>query len=518
MTDKLVPGQARDLNETVTTNRWAHLPAILGLAGTAFLLLALRLDLLAFLRGPEPYPPEWEWAHDPKTDPAALLPALLLGLSLVGLILLSGQRRLAGIGRAGAIWILVLATCLGLLFQLSLIGLNEGRIASQILTRLAQPWTISFYNVAISPIAADPVRFVDEFAQEVPRLREHAEHAASHPPGPVLAFRALLACMRAAPRLATAVIEAAPLSERHRQRARSKIGDPELATGLIGVLAMMLLAVLTIWPIALFAAMASGDRAAAIRCGILWLLVPGPALFFGSLDQVLALPVLLASSLLAVGFVRADSDRGLIGLALLAGLSAVVAIHLSYGAPVFLAMGGLSALVLGVHRPGWARRLILVTGVCGAVCAIGFFAPALVGHEPIGSLQAVLEIHETYYTAPRDYTLWLLYNPIDLAVFAGLPLIGLLLWRAARLLPAPTIAARRRPDRGDAVLAISLTILLALQLSGVVRGEVGRIWIPVMPFLLLAGVGIPRTAVRTSTLLGLCLLLVTIALRWSWKV
>ena len=92
------------------------------------------------------------------------------------------------------------------------------------------------------------------------------------------------------------------------------------------------------------------------------------------------------------------------------------------------------------------------------------------GHEPIAAARTALAIHREAFTQPRSYATWLLFNPLDLAIFAGVPVIVVGLLRLAR--PA---AARGPFDRMRAALAAGLALLL---LSGTVRGEIGRIAIP----------------------------------------
>jgi len=68
------------------------------------------------------------------------------------------------------------------------------------------------------------------------------------------------------------------------------------------------------------------------------------------------------------------------------------------------------------------------------------------------------------------------------------------------------------------------TGLALLVLSGVTRGEVGRIWIPLMPFLLVAAVAEPGRGQeaaagpsrREALLLGALLVALSMVIRLSW--
>jgi hypothetical protein len=143
------------------------------------------------------------------------------------------------------------------------------------------------------------------------------------------------------------------------------------------------------------------------------------------------------------------------------------------------------------------------------VVAALFFLPALLGHRPLATARTALAIHHEVFTAPRSYALWLLFNPVDLAVFLGMPVAFSWAWGAAR-------SARARPkeaiDRMRVATAVGLALIV---LAGVTRGEVGRIWIPLMPTLLVAALVRPNGPGRDEALAlavglaGLCLAMAT---------
>jgi hypothetical protein len=143
-----------------------------------------------------------------------------------------------------------------------------------------------------------------------------------------------------------------------------------------------------------------------------------------------------------------------------------------------------------------------------------FLTPALLGHRPWASLATALAIHRDDFTAPRDYALWLIFNPLDLALFVGLPVA--FAW-AHGLLVSVRGGITEPHDRMRVVTALGL---LALVLAGITRGEVGRIWIPLMPALLVAALvrGTGRPRVLESALAGTCLLVLCLAMRAYWQV
>jgi hypothetical protein len=134
-------------------------------------------------------------------------------------------------------------------------------------------------------------------------------------------------------------------------------------------------------------------------------------------------------------------------------------------------------------------------------------------HEPLAAARTALAIHRETYTRPRSYAAWLAFNPLDLALFLGVPLACVLAARLAR------DRARGPFGRMRAALVAGVA---ALFLSGAVRGEVGRIAIPLMPALLVAAVG-PRADERQvapaeAALAGALLLALTAAIAARWAV
>jgi hypothetical protein len=205
-----------------------------------------------------------------------------------------------------------------------------------------------------------------------------------------------------------------------------------------------------------------------------------------------------------------------------AGLCGGIAAALSYGAPAFLAIGGVAVLAAAVAGGVRITRALGWCALAGLVTVAIFAAPALVGHHPIASAREALRIHREFFTQPRDYAVWLVFDPLDLAVFLGLPVAASLAFAAARSLRRLVAGARLQPD--EAFRLGALAMLAVLLVSGQTRGEVGRIWIPIMPVLLVAALarparagddGAPSTA--SALLLAATIAPATIAIALWWR-
>ena len=482
---------------------------------TALFAAAVRFDAVPWLRGPAPYPPEWQWGFRPQPVSGAWLPALVAGGVVLALLAVSRWRRASGRPRLAASLLLTAGTLAGWAFSLCLLVTLPDGPWRTLLARAASRTFSSYHTVAISGDARDPRAFLSRHAALLEEYRASAKHAATHPPGPVLFYRAALAVCEGSAPLTEALLGLAGIPDREFPPPSTR---PARAAALLGALLLGLLGAATAWPVAALAETLGLGPLAAARVGILYLLLPGPTLMVPQFDSALALPVATATALLASAIA---TGRAAAPKALLAGVFGALALFTSYGAPAFLAVGGVAALSLAPSRREAATRAIPILAVALVTAVVPTAATALLGHDPIASARAALAIHREAYTAPRSYGLWLLFNPLDLATFIGLPVAVLGLVRLSSVRgqgwadPGPS-------GRFGLALAAGLGALIA---SGVTRGEVGRIWIPLMPLLLVAILSPadgssddpdPARLRSISLVLGALLAALCLAIRVSW--
>jgi hypothetical protein len=481
---------------------------------TVVFAVAARFDIVPWLRGPAPYPPEWQWGFAPDPLSGAWLPALLAGGAVLALFALSGSRRAHARPRLFAHALLGAGSLAGWAFSLALLATSPEGPFRTLLARAASRTITSYHAVAVSDEARDPRAFLSRHAALLADLRGSAKHAATHPPGPVLFYRAALALGERSAPLTDALLGAARVPEREFPPPNTR---PARAAALLGALVLGVLGAATAWPVASLAETLGLRPLAAARAGVLYLVLPGPALMVPQFDGALALPVAGATALLASA---AASGRAAVPKALLAGALGALAVFTSYGAVVFLGIGALAAGAFASTAAGGVRRILTAASLATATLLTLFGATALLGHDPIASARAALAIHREAYTAPRSYALWLLFNPLDLAVFLGLPIAVLV---AARLGGAAAAWRDGLTGGGRFLLALGGGIA-ALVLSGVTRGEVGRIWIPLMPLLLVGALAPGETAEATAldrrgfaACLAALLVILCLAIRTSWE-
>ena len=394
-------------------------------AALALVVLVLT-DAVPLLRGPAPYPPEWQWLLRIER-PAASRYAWPAGsaAALIGLLAASGGRWFRERPRRGAAILLAGATVLGTSFQLGLLGMEPQGAFRTLRSRVMSRTDTAYLTVAASDQARDPLAFLDRHAALLLDFRKTAKHAATHPPGPVLYYRAWIAVTAAA--------------------------------ALWGGLFVLVLGAAACGPIALLLRTLGLDALAAARVGALWPLVPGAALMSPQFDQALALPVVGACALLAAAL-AATTPRTRLLAATGAGTLAFAAVFFSYGAAAFVAIGGVAVLA----ALGWRRAMTPVA--VATVAALAWLGlTAALGHEPMDAARTALAFHREMYTAPRSYALWLAFNPIDFALFLGAPV-------AVIARPAPGPCARR------SVLALPGRVPGGARRSSSSRGPCGARW------------------------------------------
>jgi hypothetical protein len=272
---------------------------VLWIVATAGFLLAASGDRVPWVRGPAPYPPEWQWPLREGVASGPLWPALLAVLAILGLLAASGTAWARSRPAHARRVLLGIASALGLAFPLALVALEPGGVLATIFGRVAYRTATSYYTVAISPEAADPIDFLRRHDELLPTFRKGAKHAATHPPGPVLVYRGLVGLCENVPGLTRAVLWMSGLPESNPRRARPEHAAHTRAAGVLGGVLILVACVLTAWPVAGLARAAGSGPLASARLGVLWTLLPGPVLVLPQFDQALALPVAVSALALA---------------------------------------------------------------------------------------------------------------------------------------------------------------------------------------------------------------------------
>ena len=211
------------------------------------------------------------------------------------------------------------------------------------------------------------------------------------------------------------------------------------------------MAALTVWPLARLGEGLGLEPLDAARAAAVLVILPGPALFAGTLDAALALPVTACAALL-LSAARAGRPGRAAAAAAAAGACAAVALFGSYGAAAFLALVGV-AVSAAVVRDRASPRPLRARPRSRPSSRSSSRSPCRRSSATSRSVRSRPRSPSTAreYTAPRRYDLWLAFDPLDFALFAGLPFVLIAAWRTAasvaRARPAdePRAVPRRRP-------------------------------------------------------------------------
>jgi len=235
----------------------------------------------------------------------------------------------------------------------------------------------------------------------------------------------------------------------------------------------------------------SSNEARGLLACALWILAPTVNLYAFSLDALVA-----CGAAWTLFFAARALGTGKRRWAIATGLALALTSMLSFGA---LALG-LVLLVGGV-----LCSEIRVGSRAGAL-ALGAFVLAWAGaalwggFNPLGVAHAASRAHEFATLSVRSYAPWAGLNLAVWAIFCGWPLVISLVGGALSgkelIIRSRTRIWGRCPDIALAFALGTISTLLALSLSGQVRGEVERLWLFLLaPLAACALVGRGRSAV-----------------------
>ena len=497
---------------------------------SALFLVGVVYDWPSWIRGPAPYPREWQWGYEVPLTAARWGPAALAALGLLGVVTYLPFGRFPRSVRRRARLGLACATIAGAAFQIALLHFEPDGAAAALTQRTLSDDFTSYFRVAADS-RMSVAQFLATYAEEMPR---RDRHATSHPPGPILYYRAIISAFRRAEGAAARVLGALEYVgvKRARLYGDSPLPEALLAAAFFGGLGVALCAALTAWPVARIAEAAGADLITATQVGALWAFCPSPTLFSPQFDQVVTFLVAWTCALGCMA-THGRSRSGLVGAALGSGAVAGLALFCSFGA---LPMLGAAAVVTTVLTPPAHRSWRRLAGIA-SLAALGFglvsAVPILAGYDLLTTAREALTISRYNYMVLRGYWLWLRFDLLDFSIFLGPPLVAWgLAGVAERLL-------RRSPSRiflrPDLMLAVA-ALVFALDLSGVTRGEVGRLWMPLMPMAFVALVPLrpsapsrlpvhsleaaraqPSAILAEQLFLGALLAIVCIVLRLYWN-
>jgi hypothetical protein len=471
---------------------WLVIPSVL-------LIIALGFDLLPVLRGND----EWRWPLRPIEATARLLvPIVTLGL-YVFLCALWLRRFERGASRRHKRWFLLSVTLAAPLLQLAL-AFAVSRVP---LLEFFGP-TVSIHNSGYFTTAVttpDLNQLLANFPAQMPQLPIHAQ---SHPPGAEIVHWLVWQAVRAVPALADFVAMPLRTLQCHNPGIMA-LDNAQIASASIGML-LPLLGGLAVWPLFAFARRVSNSNVAAITV-MVFPLLPLFALWMSQWDQVYPLLLFIALYFMQTGLEKRSWWR-----IFAAGMPLSIASFFSVGNAVLMIIVGLYGVALlwfqhASRRPSFSQSLRLALTFALGCASIWLLYWMFYGVNPISVISTGSRLAFESTTGARSYGLWLLGNPIDFAVFLSFPIAILLLYSLIKRVPFPKSLLP--------IASATFGTLILLWLSGIVRGEVGRLWMYFGPLMVLITIGwneafdSPRTTHHALRFTFYAVLIVLVALQ-----
>lgn len=437
-----------------------------GISGlTVLFLTALAFNVSPWLRGPE----EWRWHFGiPGKPRRTLIPALTLA-AYVSIAVWWGGRLVGGRSpsrwsRRGFLALLVLSVPL---IQASLIATEGPDVLEQPFYRTVSPLSSGVFSVG-STIndAADYLRHYPE------RMPTYPVHPQRYPPGLPLLFYLARRLLGQVPRLSDAIGFRLRLYQCHNL-VLMRLPNAIIASAVIQM-ALPVVCGLTVLPLYGLAQRAMG-RSVAVWAAALYPLVPSFNLWFARWDAFYALLAATVWYLFYVGLT--ESRRALL---LAAGLALSMASFFSFGIlALLLPMGCWALLWIITHHQDRSWPWLLTGALAFGAGLISLWAVYQIAFGT-GFLE-IWRVSMSYHLGlNRSYWLWLGYHLYDFFVFLGLPL-------ALSFLASLPGAFRDRGRNQAALLPLGFGVgLVLLDLSGVARGEVARVWLFLTPFAAIA--------------------------------
>lgn len=472
------------------------LPFKLGLAALiAFLLIWCTAIPLGV-------PREWTWNRSPLAPDIvlSLVPAVIWGaiFCIVGWM---GSTRIEHGSRWERVaWLTSLfAVSFGLIGGLQEAAPPEYRFA-KVAWVLYFPGASGYFTEAKK--VQDTQEFLSHYEQEL--KKGDVLHQGTHPPGLIVGYRGLMWLVSQSPGLRKVLLTTQPadLQEAFRviavnsARSPTPLIEADRCVLWLAALIMQACAAATVIPL-YFLLRLHVDRVTSWQLATFWPVVPAVAVFLPKSDTCFPF---LGCAVLALWL--HGLRKGSVILAFLAGCLFWLGMTLSLAVlPVAFLSGLLTVWYLwacspderiphGTARLSWG----LVAGLTGFVL-LTHYVRFVLQCNLITVWEWNYHNHAGFYAQfPRTYWKWLLVNPLELAIAAGLPLIFI------ALSSLPLI--RRQPRSASAgPFWCSLATWLILWLTGKNMGEAARLWIFLMPWIIWsAAIGWQSLISKTSSL------------------
>jgi hypothetical protein len=200
------------------------------------------------------------------------------------------------------------------------------------------------------------------------------------------------------------------------------------------------------------------SKTVALRATFLWALIPSFTFFPLFFDPLYTIFPIVSFFILVNAYKRRRDFLYFLG-----GL--IFSIGLFFTFSILPLLLFLLVLVFLFKVP--QKIIVILTFLLGMLIPPLFFL--LCGYNSLESGLVILNSQ-----TPRSYIDWLIFNPYDFFLFMGLPLSFIFLFSTFKIFKDKKLANLKK------ITFAFYTMFSTLIILGVSRGEVGRIWIPLM--------------------------------------
>ncbi len=417
--------------------------------------IVLAADWIPQLRGDY----GWRWPYDTPEVPRLFPLALCLGVYLsVGIYLLQRQYLV--------MWALLGSAILSVASLTVTIDNPHYALYTRTLSGLTTGWHRAA-TLIDEQGGADTV-----FSEWPDTMRqEESAHVAISPPGMVMGYYAVNQVLERFDSITDQLGPPLRAEQCHEFRFFN-YSNAEFTSTWLGVLTP-LWAAFTVMPLFWLGRRLYSEQAA--RWSVLWWpLIPAFLMFTPYPSTLYPLLGLLAFALLVEGIHR-QQQRWVLAAGLV--MSLLTFMNFSVLPLIFLA----GVFTLGVYVIRRDAVGLEWPFTVGAWFGVGLASVWIVYYVlfGVGIWQMFDASMEHHLALERDYLPWLFLHVYDFVIFTGLPLILLAIWRLTLL------RHQKAWSMGDVLGLSALVTVLVLDISGIARGETGRVWLFLTPFFVL---------------------------------
>ena len=372
----------------------------------------------------------------------------------------------------------------GVALQLAFLSFYDPNPIRRLFMRTVSELSGTFFGA--SAAIDSPVTFLRNYPALMPTLGTHAQ---THPPAIPLLFWSTGRSIEVFPAVAGA-LSGGLRQYQCQQPSIYALPDATIASALLGMI-LPLLSMATLWPLYKISELLY-DQHTALRAMTWWPMVPALVMFVPQWNQLYPFFTVLALWLVAIGLRNLRwwpfaTAGGVMSVATFFSLTNVSIVGLL---GVFMAVWVFVEIRRGEQSSGKWRHL--ATGLLAFALALASLWVVYFAIFSVSFFEIVRMGLGAHFDLGRPYLPWLFFLLLDVWLFSGI-VFGVL---------AVTQVASGWRSRN--VLALTLGLgLLAFDLTGLVRGEVGRLLTWLMPLVVVvAARAVSRTPdVRRSTML-----------------